>query len=133
MSRPRKIVIGLIGCAFAVFILLLAVVLIGPTVVDTHLVKAWVRSELKKTADVEIDFEHLILDFLPHPHLISNRVMLSIPPGVQGKAATVTVQPENLPLFLGKIHIAAFHLESAKLVISFTLNLYPAQLNRCYV
>jgi uncharacterized protein involved in outer membrane biogenesis len=74
-----------------------------------------VRSELKKAAGVKIDFEHLVLDFFPHPHVIMNRVILAMPPGVKRKAATVTVQPEILPLLLGKIQLANLHLDSAEL------------------
>ena len=52
MMRRRKIVIGTVACAFAVLMLLLAVVIIAPKVVDTETVKAKVRSELLKVAGV---------------------------------------------------------------------------------
>jgi len=98
--RRRKIVIGLIACAFAVLILMLTVVLIAPKVVDTKTVRGKVRSEIKKIAGVEIDFKHLVLDFFPHPHVIFDQVTLSIPPDVRGKAVSVRVHPKIWPLFL---------------------------------
>ena len=67
MTSRRKIVIGVIACAFAVLILMLAAVLIAPKVVDSEAVKARVHSEIKETADIDIDFEHLVLDFFPLP------------------------------------------------------------------
>ena len=115
MMRRRKIVIGTVACAFAVSILLLAAILIAPKVVDSETVKAKVRSELLKVAAVEIDFDHLILNFFPRPHVIIDRVDLAIPPGVKGKAASVTVQPKILLLFLGKMKIAGLYLDSAEL------------------
>jgi hypothetical protein len=74
-----------------------------------------VRSELEKASGIEIDFEHLILDFFPYPQITIDRVDLAIPPGVKGKAAAVTVQPKILPLFLGKVQIAGLRLDSAEL------------------
>ena len=72
-------------------------------------------SEIKKTSGVEIDFKHLILDFSPHPHIIFEQVVLSVPPAVKGKAVSLRVQPNILPLFVGEVQIAAIRLESAEL------------------
>ena len=124
MNRRRKIVIGIIAGLFAVSILLLAAILVAPKVIDSESVKAKVRSEIKESADVEIDFEHLVLDFFPHPRVIIDRVALSIPPGVKGTAASVTVQPKILPLFVGKMQITDLRLDSAKL--DYTLPKKPA-------
>jgi hypothetical protein len=115
VNRCRKIVIGTVVTTFVVLILLLAAVLIAPKVVDSQTVKARVRSELLKLAGVEIDFDHLILDYFPHPHVIIDRVDLAIPPGVKGKAVSVAIQPKILPLFLGKVQIAGLRLDSAEL------------------
>jgi hypothetical protein len=65
-------------------------------VIDTETVKAKVRSDFLKVAGVEIDFDHMILDFFPRPHVIIDRVELAIPPAVKGKAALVTVRPKLL-------------------------------------
>jgi uncharacterized protein involved in outer membrane biogenesis len=102
MIGPRKIIIGIIASAFVGLTLLLAVAIIAPKVVDSEAVKAKVRSEIKEKSAVEIGFKHLALDFFPHPHVILEQVTLAIPPGVKGKAVSVTVQPKILPLFLDK-------------------------------
>ena len=124
MNRRRKIVSGIIACAFAVFILLLTAILIAPKVVDSDAVKARVRSEIKETADIDIDFEHLVLDFFPHPHIIIDRVVLSMHPTLKGKAVSVSVYPKILPLFLGKMQITDIRLDSAEL--DYTLPKKPA-------
>ncbi len=124
MDRRKKIVTGVIAGAFAVLILLFAVVLIAPKVVDTETVRDKVRSEIKKIAGVEIDFKHLVLDFFPHPHVIFDQVTLSIPPGVKGKAVSVSIRPKILPLLLGKMQIAGLRLDSAEL--DYTLAKKPA-------
>jgi len=98
-----------------VFFLLFAAVLIAPKVVDTELVRDKLRSEIKETSGAEIDFEHIILDFTPRPHIIFEQVALSIPSAVRGKALSLWVQPKILPLFVGEVQIAGLRLESADL------------------
>ena len=116
--------IGIIACLFGVLILMLAAVLIAPKVVDTKTVRDKLRSEIKETSGVEIDFKHLVLDFFPHPHVIFNQVTLSMLPVVRGKAASVSVHPKILPLFLGRMQIAGIRLDSAEL--NYTLPLRSA-------
>ena len=94
MNRRRKIVIGITACFFAVSILVIAAVLVAPKVIASEAVKAKLRSEIKETAGVEIDFKHLGIDIFPHPAVIIDRVDLSIPRVVRGKAAWVAVQPK---------------------------------------
>jgi hypothetical protein len=115
VNRRRKIVVGVSACVFIVSFLLLAAILVAPKVINSEVVKAKIRNEIKKAAGVEIDFEHLGIDFFPHPHVIVGQVELSMPPVVRGKAVSVTVQPKILPLFLGKMQIAGLHLDSAEL------------------
>jgi hypothetical protein len=115
VKRRRKIVVGISATLVVALILLLAVVVIAPKVIDSKALKAKVRSELKETAGVEIDFKHLALGFFPHPHVTVNQVELSIPPGVKGKAVFIRIRPKILPLFLGKMQIASLGLESAEL------------------
>ena len=92
MNNRRIIVIGIVAAALSVFILLLAVVIIAPKVVDSKPVKDKLRSQIKETAGAEIDFQHLVLKFFPHPHIIFEQVVLSIPSAVKGKAHLLRVQ-----------------------------------------
>ena len=124
MNRREKLVAGIIAVALSVLILLLAAILIAPKVLDSDALKAKVRNEIRETAGVELDFKHLILKFFPHPHVIVNRVELSIPPGLMGKAASIRIRPKILPLFLGKMQIASLRLKLAEL--DYTLPETPA-------
>ena len=119
-----KIVIGIIACLFGVLILMLAAILIATKLIDSEAVKAKLRSEIKETAGVEIEFKHLGLDFFPHPHVIFDQVTLSMPRVVRGEAVSVRVHPKILPLFLGKMQIASLRLDSAEL--DYTLPKKPA-------
>jgi len=120
VNTLKKIGVGIIACLFGVLILMLAFVLIAPKVVDTKTVRDKLRSEIKQTSGVEIDFRHLILDFFPHPHVIFDQITLSMLPVVRGKAVSMKVHPKVLPLFLGKIQIAGLRLDSAELDYTFT-------------
>ena len=63
MNRRRKFGVGIGVSVLIVLILLFAALLIAPKVVDSEAVKARVRSEIKETADIDIDFEYLVLYF----------------------------------------------------------------------
>jgi len=115
VNRRRKIGIGIGASFLIVLILLLAAILIAPKVIDNEVVKAKVRSEIKKTAGIDIDFKHLILNFFPHPHVIFDQLTLTIPRVEKAKAASMTVHPKILPLFIGKMQIAGLRLDSAEL------------------
>ena len=124
MTIQRKIVIAIIACLLGVSILLLAVVIIAPKVIDSKAVRDKLRSEIKETAGLEIAFKHLGIDFFPHPQLTFDRVAFSIPLVVKAKAVSVTVHPKILPLLLGKMQIAGLRLDSAEL--NYTLPKKPA-------
>ena len=111
MIRRRKIVVGVIACAFAVLMVMLAAVLLAPSLIDTKSVKDEIRSHVQKELGAKIDFKHLVLDLFPHPHVIFNQATLSI----SRKAVSVSVYPKILPLFLGKMQIASLRLDSAEL------------------
>ena len=55
MTRRRKIVIGLIACAFAVLILMLAAVLIIPKLIDVKWVKDEIPSLVKKNSACAVE------------------------------------------------------------------------------
>ena len=124
MIRRRKIVIGVIACAFAVLILMLVAIFIVPKLIDVKSVKDEIRSLVEKELGVKIDFKHLRLDLFPQPHVIIDQVEMSIPPGVRGKAVSLRVYPKILPLFLGKMQIAGLRIDSAEL--DYTLTKKPA-------
>lgn len=105
----------MIAVVLSVVILLLAVVSIAPRVIDTPMVKAKLRGEIKEASGAEIDFEHLVLDFLPHPRITFKQATVSVPSAVKGQIASMTVRPKILPLFVGDVQIAGLHLQSAKL------------------
>jgi hypothetical protein len=124
LNRIKKIAIGIIACLFALFILPLAAIFIVPTLIDNETVRAKVRSEIKERAGVDSDFKHLRPSLFPFPHIIVDQVALSIPPGVRGKAVSLTIHPKILPLFRGKVQITVLRLDSAEL--DYTLPKKPA-------
>ncbi len=114
MARPKKIVYGVIASLCAVLILMFAVVILAPKVIDTQLVREALRSEIKQRSGVDIDFKQLALDVFPRPQIIFEQATLSMPPHVKARAASVGVNLNILPLFLGKIEVTSIHLDSAE-------------------
>jgi hypothetical protein len=115
MTRQRKIVFDVIASVCAVLLLVLAAVTLVPKLIDTEVVREKLRSEIKHTAGVEIDFKQLELDLFPRPHIVIDQVSLSIPPNVKGRAASVGVSLKILALFLGKIEVTSVHFDAVEL------------------
>ena len=94
--------------------LLLVGGILVPKLIDMGSVKDEIRSRAKKDLGADIDFKHLGFDIFPYPRVLIQQIKLSIPPGVRGTAASLSVRPEILPLFLGKVKIIGLYLDSAE-------------------
>ncbi len=123
MIRQRKIVVGVIACAFAVLLLMFAAAVMAPKMADSKTVRDKLRSEVKKATGADIDFKHLRLDLFPRPRLTFEQVVMSLPPGVAAAAAALTIHPRLIPLFFGKMQIARLRFDAAEL--NYTLPITP--------
>jgi uncharacterized protein YhdP len=120
MISRRKIVIRLITGLFAVLILMTAIVLLAPKVIDTKWVKDVIRSHFQKELDGTIDFTHVRLDLYPSPRVMLDQVSLSMPDVVSGKADSVSISPNIPSLLSGKVQIDSLRIESADLDYTLT-------------
>ncbi len=124
MTRRGKIVYGVTVCVCAVLILVFATVTLAPKFVDTEVVREKLHSEIKQRSGVDVDFKHLAFDFFPRPSIIFQQASLSIPPNVKGRAASVGVSLNILPLFLGRVEVTNIHFDAAE--VDYILPLSPA-------
>jgi hypothetical protein len=100
---------------FGALLLIVAVVVFAPHIADRALVKERLITTLKRSTGADIDYKHLRLDLLPHPHVTLEQVEISIPPGVEATALSLTIRPAMLPLLRGTLQLAAVRLESSEL------------------
>jgi hypothetical protein len=115
MSRRKKIAVSAIVCGCGALLLIVAAVVFAPHIADGALVKERLITTLKRSTGADIDYKHLRLDLLPHPHVTLEQVEISIPPGVEATALSLTIHPTILPLLRGRLQLAAVRLESSEL------------------
>ena len=113
----------MIACITAALFLAFAAAIFAPKIVDSKTVRHKLRSEVKKATGVDVDFKHLRLRLFPRPQVMIEQVETSIP-GARAAAASLTIHPRMLPLFLGKLQIASLRLDSAEL--NYILPIKPA-------
>src|SRR5210317_446858 len=91
--------------AGAVFLLLLllALAVIVPRVVDSAWLKSTIQAHVAKQVKGEFDFQKADLVILPHPAVSLQQVSLNIPETVQVSLVTIRVYPRLLPLLIGNI------------------------------
>jgi uncharacterized protein involved in outer membrane biogenesis len=103
-------------------ILLVAVVafyfLALPRLINSQALKTRIQVLAQQQLGAEVDFKRLELHLLPRPNVKLVDAVLSIPPDIRATAAALRIYPEILPLFSGKVRIAAADLESCGLTLT---------------
>ncbi len=93
--------------AGAVFLLLLllALAVIVPRIVDSAWLKSTIQAQVAKQVKGEFTFQKAELVILPHPAVSLQQVSLNIPETAQVSLVTLRVYPRLLPLLIGNIEL----------------------------
>ena len=118
MKNGKKIAVGVLVSLLAVFILLIAAILIVPRFIDRGAVGDKVRSEVSKLVGGEFDFERVDLALFPAPHVLLADPKLVLAQRLTAAAQAIEIYPEILPLFTGKINLKHARLRQPDLVIT---------------
>ena len=92
--------------AAILLVLLLALAVIVPRLVDSAWLKETIQAEVAKQINGDFAFQKAELSILPSPVVSLQQVSLSIPGTAQANLDTLNVYPRLLPLLLGDIAIA---------------------------
>jgi hypothetical protein len=103
MTKRKKIIIGIAG---TLVILLVALFLLLPTLINLDLLREKILAKISETEGVDIDFEKLELDFFPRPYGAVRQATVSIPGKAEGTLESLTVYPQILPLLRGKFRVS---------------------------
>ncbi|MBW2197953.1 MAG: AsmA-like C-terminal domain-containing protein [Deltaproteobacteria bacterium] len=103
MSRPKKIIIGIIiGTAMLLFGL--AVLL--PALINTDAINAKIIEAASQSIDGQVDFERIQLALLPRPHAIIFQGRMAVRDSVQGKWVEMSVFPRLSALLFARLEVA---------------------------
>jgi len=100
-------------------ILLLALALILPGMVDLAPMKEKVLADIAQTVGGDVDCEGVRLSVFPRPRVLVHGGRLSVPGQLMGEVESVAVYPKILPLLTAKVRLAKVLLEAP----AFTVNL----------
>ena len=92
------------GAAF-LFVLLVAITVIVPRVIDTVWLKEIIQTEIAKQINGDFGFQKVELVLLPTPSISLKQIDLAIPETVKANLEVLRVYPKLLPLFSGNIEL----------------------------
>ncbi len=107
MTMRKKIILWGLGSFFA---LLLAFVLLVPTLIDSSALKRKIQTTVSRKNIGELDYNNANLSILPLPHLTIRQISLTVPERAVAKIETLKVYPELLPLLGGQLRFSKIYL-----------------------
>ncbi|MBW1743801.1 MAG: AsmA family protein, partial [Deltaproteobacteria bacterium] len=106
MTKRKKIYLWITGIVGTLVILLVALFLLLPTLINLDLLREKILAKISQTEGVNIDFQRLELDFFPRPYGMVRQASVSIPEKAEGTLESLTVYPQILPLLRGKFRVS---------------------------
>ncbi|MFQ6077774.1 MAG: AsmA family protein, partial [Thermodesulfobacteriota bacterium] len=119
MSRHKKISLWILIGTGALLVLLLLFILLLPKVINLEPMREKILATVSQKVGGHVEFQRLDVSFFPRPRAVIHHGNLSIPGKVTGTLESLTMYPEILPLFRGKVQIAMLQVEAP----DFKLNL----------
>ncbi len=93
-------------------VLLVVFILLLPTLINLEPMREKVLATVSQKVGGEVKFQRLDLSFFPRPRVVIHHGNLSIPGKVTGTLESLTLHPEILPLFRGRVRVAMLHVEA---------------------
>jgi hypothetical protein len=116
-SGTKKILIRITGGLVFLFTLLVAGVMVLPSVIESQGVKDKLAKEIFARVGGNLKYQDIKVTFLPYPHLQVRNASFSIPDKVDLSSASISVIPELLPIFSGNFQIHRFSLDAPEVKI----------------
>lgn len=116
-SKPKKIMVRVIGGVGILLIFLLGFLLLLPSIINLGPVKERILAEISKKVGGRVNFQRIDISLLHRTHVVIHQASLSIPGKITGTLATATLYPEILPLLRGKIRISSIQIETPNITL----------------
>ncbi|NIQ40336.1 MAG: AsmA family protein, partial [Proteobacteria bacterium] len=112
MSKRKKIVFWIGVTIGILLVLLVALILLLPYLVNLESVRQRIIVELSRGTGGEVAFQRIDLSLLPRPRVVIHQGSLSIPGRIDGTLESLTVYPEILPLLWRQVRVTRLQVES---------------------
>lgn len=105
MKRGRPLWVWTAGAAAVVLVLLSALALLTPFLIDREMVRGRIASHLSSLVEGRVEIRKLSLSFLPRPHITLHHAEAIIPETIRFRSASITVYPFIQQLLRGRIEV----------------------------
>lgn len=112
MGKRKKIFRWVAGVAGVLLVLLLAVILLSPRLIDLEPIKKRALARISEKVGGEVKFRRFDLSLFPLPHVEIHQASLSLPGKLSGSVRSLKIYPRIRPLLRGKLHLAEVQAES---------------------
>lgn len=118
MRPTRKLFMISVGCAGIVMALLLTAVLATRLMANREMVKSFIVTKTARATGGTLDYDRLVVGFLPLPHLKVEGVHLHRPETFDVDARELSVYPRILPILKGQVIIRRLSLDAPEISIA---------------
>ncbi len=100
------------GATGVLFVLLLALILLLPKIVNLEPIRQKIIATISEEVGGELEYRSIDLSFFPRPRLIIQGASLSIPGKIVGTLESLKIYPKILPILRGRVRIALVRVET---------------------
>ncbi len=111
-SVRKPVRIWLYGIFITLSVLILAVVLVVPRLIDSAAIKKKIQAAVTKQVGGQFDYQLLSVSYFPQLALELQQVTLSVPDQAQGTIEVLRLSPAIIPLFTGQLQLSRLDLVS---------------------
>lgn len=118
MRRPKKILIWIISATGAFVIILIALGLVAPRLINSEHVRERIEARISERVGGEVGFAAMEVAFFPMPRVRISGASLSVPGRAVGSAGTLWAYLRILPLLRGKVRIGRLRVVAPDLEVT---------------
>jgi hypothetical protein len=120
--RKKKIAVLILGSMAVILLLISALILLAPTLVNSDFARRQIVTHLSRRAGGQITIADTQFSFFPHPHAVIRGASLSIAGRVAAQIPSVSVYPKIWPLLSGRVEMARLMAQSPVFTIDLPLS-----------
>jgi hypothetical protein len=117
MTKNRNILLWLTGIFGLVIVLLAALALMAPRVINKDFVRQAIETTFSKELGGTLTYDRVELSILPLPHIVVYKPNVVVPGSISGSLKSLDIYPAILPLLTGKFQITKTVLDRPDLTI----------------
>ncbi|MFH1991683.1 MAG: hypothetical protein ABIK98_04650, partial [Pseudomonadota bacterium] len=117
MTNLKKKFLWITGALVVLVIFLSTLILLSDRFINQESIINRIQTEMSRVLGGQVEFQRLEFSVFPQVRLVIHQCSFSIPETARGTLASLTIYPKVLPLFTGKLQIAAIDLNAPEIEI----------------